>query len=791
MPLSIAPALRRLGLLLTPAVAGFFLTVAPGSAADFKPSFDCTKARTPDERLICASQELSLIDSALDGAFRTARDALAEPDRAKLIAEQRQWVGARNRQCDIDRDTILQPRVFINGIPCMADAMRAREKVLEGVRASASAKNAAETFQKTGTYAPEAFNAPTDVVSDEVLVALVARIPDDASATASLESLRAAASEALTRAILDRFGRQWKAAAPTRLALTKQYICRDAVWEGLDADHLALEPKDISDLFRSAAYCSSLDPLQRLARHPEWLGLLSAAERDDIVTALRRDTDRKPIGRRDPEQLALERQILSDPAFTAQDWTAGEAAWRGVEDPEKALKALARFDSGRNLTWRAIYTRLATASPEESKAKVAPLITAAGARIYKPDDIARGFTDEIADGYEGTLQELIDWIAWMSSWTETPVEDPDVGALPCALLVAHPEFIDASTPRHGGMRDGSLPGFVCDGFGKPMPKPVSEYLKAADRFYLGDRYQGGQGTIYYSYMVEREQKLLRIRLLPGSYLNDPRIKPADLDDIPLARWSLRSLWNHTEFETRAKPLFLKARKALAAHYRDEAKMSERDAMTAAHLALRNYMEPTSRYEMLDEPESPLNPLILNGRPAAAIAAATDTTLWNDATFWRKTAEQDPPLQNAVTRPEVLKVLLEHKADPNIANVLGRTALMTAALYDNLESLDLLLAAGADVNRQSDKSDPFPGIEEFLSYQPFGVHYGRRTALMYAAANSKLRLIKALLAHGADKKLKDDWGLTAQDYLLGRGPVPANPKLSTAQRKEAAALLAPD
>jgi hypothetical protein len=214
-------------------------------------------------------------------------------------------------------------------------------------------------------------------------------------------------------------------------------------------------------------------------------------------------------------------------------------------------------------------------------------------------------------------------------------------------------------------------------------------------------------------------------------------------------------------------------------------------LRAAHLALRDYMEPTWRNEALDQPESPLNPLILNGRPAAAVGAATDTTLWNDPAFWKGTYFQDPPLQNAVTRPEVVKVLLEHKADPNIQNMLGRTPLMTAALYDNLESVNLLLAAGADINRQSDKSEPFPGVEDLLTYSRLGIRYGRRTALMYAAANSKLPLIKALLEHGADKKLRDDWGLTAQDYLLGRGPVPANPKLSTAQRKEAAALLAPN
>jgi uncharacterized protein len=770
--------------------AAFLIAAGMGFAADFSPSFDCAKAATPDERLICASNSLSLGDQAVAGAFQAARDVLPEPERKKLIAEQRLWVDARNRQCGIDRETILQPRIFFTAIPCMQKAMQARQKVLEERRAAAMTKIAAKSVNETGAYAQDAFNAPPEALSNDVLIALVPQIPDT-DAVRALSSPRAAASDALFKAILDRFGPQWKADAANRAAFFKLYVCRIDVWDALDADHLSLEPKERADLFLATAQCPSLAPLERLTRRTDWIGTLTDAERDAIVTRLRLDPETfKPIARRDPGQLALERTLIGDPKFTAKDWTAGEAVVIGVQNPQKALNALERFDSGRNLVWRAIYTRLATSSPEESKAKIAPLIREAGHRLYKADAIYPGFNDDFADRYEGTLEELVDWIAWMSSWTETPLEDPQVSLLPCDLLIAHPAFIGAQTPQHGGQRDGSLPNFNCDGVA-PMPKPVSAYLDAADNLYLGDRYQGGEGSIRYSYMVEQSQALLRMRLLPGSYLNDPKSGPVDLTDIPLARWSIRSLWNHTEFETRAKPLFLKARAALAAHYRRATNMNEQDALNAAHLALWDYMEPTRRKEALGEPESPLNLLILNSRPAAAIAAATDTTQWNDTGFWKGTAMQDPPLQNAVTRPEVVKVLLEHKADPNIANGLGRTPLMTAALYDNLESVNLLLAAGADINRQSKKAEAFPDVNQLYGALMHGLYYGRRSALMYAAANSKLPLIKVLLEHGADKTLKDDWGLTAQDYLLGRGPVPANPKLSAAERKEAAGLLAPN
>jgi hypothetical protein len=50
------------------------------------------------------------------------------------------------------------------------------------------------------------------------------------------------------------------------------------------------------------------------------------------------------------------------------------------------------------------------------------------------------------------------------------------------------------------------------------------------------------------------------------------------------------------------------------------------------------------------------------------------------------------------------------------------------------------------------------------------------------------VIKALLAAGADKSLKDSRGRTALEYLQGKGPVPANPLLKGTDLAEAIRLL---
>lgn len=70
-----------------------------------RPSFDCAKATTPDERLICGSPDLSRVDGELDRAYRSARDRMGEADRKQLISAQREWIRRRNLDCGITRTT--------------------------------------------------------------------------------------------------------------------------------------------------------------------------------------------------------------------------------------------------------------------------------------------------------------------------------------------------------------------------------------------------------------------------------------------------------------------------------------------------------------------------------------------------------------------------------------------------------------------------------------------------------------------------------------------------------------
>ena len=63
-------------------------------------SFDCDKAQTEVEKLICKNHELSELDEDLSVSYSTAYKSYKKPNKLKI--EQRQWLELRNRCQDAD-----------------------------------------------------------------------------------------------------------------------------------------------------------------------------------------------------------------------------------------------------------------------------------------------------------------------------------------------------------------------------------------------------------------------------------------------------------------------------------------------------------------------------------------------------------------------------------------------------------------------------------------------------------------------------------------------------------------
>ena len=72
-----------------------------------QPTFDCDRATTPSERLICSDRRLASLEVEMVGAFNAALSTLPESQRSRLRREHLEWFRTYARECNsnaIERD---------------------------------------------------------------------------------------------------------------------------------------------------------------------------------------------------------------------------------------------------------------------------------------------------------------------------------------------------------------------------------------------------------------------------------------------------------------------------------------------------------------------------------------------------------------------------------------------------------------------------------------------------------------------------------------------------------------
>src|SRR5262249_47306676 len=116
----------------------------------------------------------------------------------------------------------------------------------------------------------------------------------------------------------------------------------------------------------------------------------------------------------------------------------------------------------------------------------------------------------------------------------------------------------------------------------------------------------------------------------------------------------------------------------------------------------------------------------------------------------------------------VKLLLERGADATEHNNVGISPIMSGAASGDLETVRLLLGAGA-------KADDFPKSNDLRAAASAGL----RTPLMWAAYNNDVRMVRLLLDHAADPNQATYFGnplsqacwndgFEAADLLIDRG-----------------------
>lgn len=96
----------------------------------YGPSFDCRKASTRVETLICADADLMKVDSVMGNLYWTLIERLSDPEKLELRRQQREWISARNAKCETKIEDIGEYYGTREAVHCMSTIIQDRMNYL-------------------------------------------------------------------------------------------------------------------------------------------------------------------------------------------------------------------------------------------------------------------------------------------------------------------------------------------------------------------------------------------------------------------------------------------------------------------------------------------------------------------------------------------------------------------------------------------------------------------------------------------------------------------------------------
>jgi hypothetical protein len=449
------------------------------------------------------------------------------------------------------------------------------------------------------------------------------------------------------------------------------------------------------------------------------------------------------------------------------EWTESDATKYMAHYPEESAKILKKIGTPSSKLTLALLLHYFTPETVERNKKINAILEgiATDLNLKAQENKRNGMRIKT---YEGSSKVFTAYMMNMSLaqkgsfWGEY--------LIPCAVVAQDPLFIELSI-------DG------CDPYIKTLrnscnantdvPIAYMNYYKKVQEHVYDDLFGKNSGSIR-----RCRRQLLNYKIAKAQFNPEALLKKTVPNHLPYEAWSYACLDNWKIFEP-VREHYSPAFKSMVNYYKSYFSFSDIDADKAAKAAMFIPVYEGKLYAR----HTKLRSYILNNKPINKIKDLLEDNDIKDLQYYGATShfvKIDPLMLVTVERPEVTKVLLEKdNADwnINIRNDFGKTPLMAAAQFDALETVKILLDAGAQIDARTNKGNLSPYSGE--------IKHGERTALMYAAANASRPLIEYLIDAGADLKLKDTVGLTAIDYLQGKGPTGTNPKLNGNDVKELA------
>lgn len=396
-------------------------------------------------------------------------------------------------------------------------------------------------------------------------------------------------------------------------------------------------------------------------------------------------------------------------------------------------------------------------------------------QIYKPEKVNTAEYKEIATtAHAKTMEYLSDINNWQVSWRRDEYKEivqsdfqKCYANLEC-LLKAIPYWMDLRIPMKVVLpcnfaKKHNLLYYVDHAAGGSGAQTIMISTCAVDKKYdfipqldtyidniISETIPYTSGSIIHVYLAAADARYWDIKYQPN--FKDGEI--ADWREFPYTEWSVQSYYNFKKFnEVINKGIgYNKAVEMLKEHYINIFNAKPKQALNTALIALN---PPSSLHFKRITPDN-LNYLLLTGASWDKIQKQLSEDI-NPAKL----------LELSIAHPQNLRQLVKLVKNVDELNSFGKTPLQTAAQYGYLESVKILLEAGADINHQTNNSNCFSDFEIEC------IHNGKRTALMYALQENHFEIAQYLLEKKADITLTDSQEKTALDYLMKLAP-----KLST-------------
>lgn len=396
----------------------------------------------------------------------------------------------------------------------------------------------------------------------------------------------------------------------------------------------------------------------------------------------------------------------------------------------------------------------------------------------------------ISGPYDGSDQRMLQYLVSLAL-----ASGPGF-VIPCGVVLQAPFLLRAEAPLFGSTYDVSLPRSDCRLTDYPLPPSVTQYLTLTEQP-IADWLNNHQGSIRHAHAKSRAIARKKLQLFPG-------LLPAlsEKSGYPFASWSLLNLTNRALFN-RIAASYDQALADLAQHYQRYFNVPQKRAAATARAALWSVVEEghwgqPGAHGLRDWLVSDISDRQIIERLAGVQDIAelpqSRISMRYYAGYWWLLGQPDSLLMMAVQRPAVLQALLAKKnsataltqgternnpsTDIHYANAIGKTALHVAVQMNQLQSVRLLLDAGADINARVEGNDRTP------------LRHSQRSVAMYAAANGELALIRLLQQRGVSFAVRDSAGLSPLHYLLGSRYLPMNPHLNADNYRDYLALIAP-